>query len=230
MKTNQVMQLSFGERVLEIEHKTKMGSLTELWAIGNAIRESKGLTQLDMSNYLRSQETLELVQAVERKLGIFKCVESTDLKNSSGLLTESIKSDLIRTKRGRYGGGTWTHIYILLDAAARMDADFKVKMFDILIHGKLLEWRDDSGDSFKALNVALDMTAVRKTGETAPVAAYIKLANVIRANVLGSDKLWNEATYDELKRRDVIERQLISILKLDLNRDFNHLLEIAGQI
>jgi hypothetical protein len=222
MKTNQTMILQFSGKTLAVEHKTKMGSLTELWAIGNSIREAKGLTQLDMANYLRSPETLELVQAIERKEG-FKPAEPTELKDGR---VPTIKSDLIVTKRGRYTGGTWAHLYILLDAASRMDADFKVKMFDILVEGKLLEWRDDSGDSFKAMNVLLDTTVV-KTPET---RNYIALAMAIKNNVKPTGGEWNTANYAELKRRTNIEDRLMTVMKLGLVRDFDHLLQIAGEL
>jgi hypothetical protein len=229
MKTNQTMLLQFDNKTLAVEHKTKMGSLTELWAIGNSIRESKGLTQMDMSNFLRSQETLELVQAIERKEG-FKSVESTHLKNSAGLLTETIQSSLIRTKRGRYGGGTWAHLYILLDAASRMDADFKVRMYDILVEGKLLEWRDDSGDSFKALNVVLDLTIVKETGNRPETWVYKDVAKAIKDNVKPTGGDWNTATYDELKRRTTIENQLMTILKLGFIKSFEQLLQTIKDI
>ena len=222
------MNLQFDDKTLAVEHKTKMGSLTELWAIGNSIRESKGLNQLDMKNYLRSPETLELVQAIKRKYGIeSKSVESTHLKSG---MVDTIQSQLIQTKRGRYGGGTWAHLYILLDAAARMDADFKVRMFDILVEGKLLEWRDDSGDSFKALNVVLDLTVVKETGSRPETWVYQTVAKAIKDNVKPTGGDWNTATYNELKRRNEIENQLMTILKLGFIKSFEQLLQTIKDI
>jgi hypothetical protein len=223
MKTNQVMTLDFDGKSLEIEHKTKMGSLTELWAIGNSIREAKGLNPLLMSHYLRSPETLELVQALERKYGLeSKTAESAQLENGR---VATIESELIRTKRGRHGGGTWAHIYLLLDAASRMDADFKVKMFDILIEGKLLEWRDDSGDSFKALNMMIEQELVKDAANSKHY--YIRVAIAVKENVSPTGGSWNTATYQELKRRDTIENQLMTMLKMKLIRDINHMVLIA---
>jgi hypothetical protein len=222
------MILQFDDKTLAVEHKTKMGSLTELWAIGNSIRESKGLNQLDMKNYLRSPETLELVQAIERKYGIeSKCVESTQLKRG---MVDTIQSQLIQAKRGRHGGGTWAHLYILLDSASRMDADFKVRMYDILVEGKLLEWRDDSGDSFKALNVVLDLTVVKKTGNRPETLVYQTVAKAIKDNVKPTGGDWNTATYDELKRRTTIENQLMTILKLGFIKSFEQLLQTIKDI
>jgi hypothetical protein len=39
-----------------------LGSLTEVWKIGNAYRTQRGLPELDLSNWLRSPETLEYVK------------------------------------------------------------------------------------------------------------------------------------------------------------------------
>jgi hypothetical protein len=211
MKTNQTMLLAFDNRMLSVEHKTQMGSLTELWAIGNGIRKSKGLPEMDMSNYLRSPETLELVQAIEKSQG-FKSVESTDSKNGR---VETIKTDLIKTKRGR-NGGTWAHLYLMLDAASRMDADFKVMLYDILIKGKLLDWRDDSGDSFKALNIALDEMVESVSGKHPCTAFYQRVASYIKDKIKPTGDNWNTATHEELKRRDKVESKLITVLELNL--------------
>lgn len=212
MKTNQTMLIAFDNKVLSVEHKTKMGSLTELWAIGNSIRKEKGLTELDMSHYLRSTETIEYVQAIEKDMN-FKSAQIADLKSGESIAN---KTPIIVTKRGRYGGGTWANIYILLDAAARMDADFKLKMMKILVEGKLLEWRDDSGDSFKALNIALDNMVERLTGKRPSVALYQRVASYIKDKINPTGDNWNTATHEELKQRDKIESRLITILELDL--------------
>jgi hypothetical protein len=79
-----------------------------------------------MAHYLRSPETLELVQAIERKYGI-KCSDPAEVKNGR---TPTITSDLIVTKRGRYTGGTFAHKYILLHAASRFGADFQIMIYE----------------------------------------------------------------------------------------------------
>jgi hypothetical protein len=226
MKTNQMMQIDFNGSILEVEHKTKFGSLTELWRIGNDIRRSKGRTELGMENYLRSPETLELVQALERKYGIYKGnvngVESTDLKINKDGTVETIKSPLIKTKRGRYGGGTWAHLYLLLDAAMRLDADFKVQLFDILVEGKLCEWRDDSGDSYKALNVAIDMM-LAQNNKPALIVNYIRVADALKDKISPTGGDWNSAHFSELKRRTDIENNLIVMMKLGFLKSVNEI-------
>jgi hypothetical protein len=228
MKTNQTMLLTFDSKTLAVEHKTQMGSLTDLWAIGNFIRRSKGLSELDMKNYLRSPETLELVQAVERKYGIeSKCVESTHLKKG---MVDTIQSPLIKTKRGRHGGGTWAHIYILLDAASRLDADFKVKIYDIFIEGKLLDWRDDSGDSFKELNLSLDAMVFKIVNKRPSSAFYQRVASYIKDRVKPTGGTWNTATPEELKLRTKIEERLITIIDLDLIKTESDIFRVINEM
>ena len=129
------MRVTIGEHTLPIGHKNMMGSLTEVWKIGNAYRTKRGLPELDLSNWLRSPETLEYVKVVEDDLN-FKSVFSTDLSSRGTTLAKTIESPLITTKRGK-GGGTWAHLYILLDAAARLDPQFKHKMYKTFVEGKL---------------------------------------------------------------------------------------------
>ena len=91
MKTNQVMRVTIGEHTLPIGHKNMMGSLTEVWKIGNAYRTQRGLPELDLSNWLRSPETLEYVKVVEHDLN-FKSVASTDLSTKGTTLAKNIDS------------------------------------------------------------------------------------------------------------------------------------------
>lgn len=150
MKTNQLMQVAIAEHVLPIEHKTMMGSLTDVWKIGNAYRTKRGLPELDLSNWLRSPETLEYVRVVEQDLNV-KCVDSTPLEIRKSALVKNLTSPLITTKRGK-GGGTWAHLYILLDAAARLDPNFKHQMYKTFVEGRILQWREDGGDEFSNLD------------------------------------------------------------------------------
>ena len=92
------MRVTIGEHTLPIGHKNMMGSLTEVWKIGNAYRTKRGLPELDLSNWLRSPETLEYVKVVEDDLN-FKSVFSTDLSSRGTTLAKTIESPLITTKR-----------------------------------------------------------------------------------------------------------------------------------
>ena len=91
------MRVTIGEHTLPIGHKNMMGSLTEVWKIGNAYRTKRGLPELDLSNWLRNPETLEYVKVVEDDLN-FKSVESTHLEIHKSSLTKVITSPLIVAK------------------------------------------------------------------------------------------------------------------------------------
>ncbi len=243
MKTNQIMQLQFDDYSLEIGHKDMIGSLTKLWTIGNAIRTKKGLSILDMKHYMTSPETLELVKACEVEFGL-RTIEDVDFVDVNNMadsavlesrstkkngVVKRIQSPLIKVKEGRYGG-TWVHLYILLDAAGKLDASFKVQIYKRVIDGGLLKWRDDSGDSYKALNIAIDGMLSKLTGEKTDIAVYINIANQIREKVNPTGGQWNTATHEELSYRTRIENNLISFIKAGLVNGYEHLVSIINNI
>jgi len=243
MKTNQIMQLSFDDYNLEIGHKDMMGSLTSLWSIGNAMRVKKGLRELDMKHYMTSPETLELVKACEVEFG-YRNIEDVDFIEESNSAdsaelekrstkkkgtVKTIKSPLIRVKEGRYGG-TWCHLYILLDAAGKLDASFKVQIYKRVVEGGLLQWRDDSGDAYKALNIAIDKLCVTQSGHNAYPAIYMNVANKIRKKVNPTGGNWNTATHDELSCRTKIENSLITFIQADLVTGYEHLMSLIDKL
>lgn len=228
MKTNQLMHVRIGEHVLPIEHKTMMGSLTDVWRIGNTFRIQKGLNPLDLNNFLRTPETLEFVQALEYDLGIeSKYVGSTGLV-VDGRIPSNIKSDLIKTKRGK-GGGTWAHLYILLDAAGRLDASFRLEMYKTFVAGKILQWRDDSGDEFIQLNIAIDAYLPERDGRD-NTGIYIQCAKMLKAKINPDGDSWNTASQSQLQKRYDIEKRLVDLLRLGVIRNFEHLKEIIQKI
>ena len=227
MKTNQLMQVRIGDHVLPIEHKTMVGNLTEVWKIGNAYRKMRNLPELDMSNWLRSPETLEYVQVVEKDLG-FEYVASTDYETVNSVLTHTITSPLIKTKRGK-GGGTWAHLYILLDAAARLDPNFKHQMYKTFVEGRILQWREDSGDEFINLNIAIDAYLPEREGKE-NTGIFIQVAKQLKAKILNGEEVWNTATFNQLEKRAKIEKDLCGFLKLGMIRNYEHLKEVIAKL
>ena len=222
-----MMQVTIGEHTLPIGHKTMMGSLTEVWKIGNAYRTKRGLPELDLSNWLRSPETLEYVKVVEDDLN-FKSVASTDLSSKGTTLAKTIESPLITTKRGK-GGGTWAHLYILLDAAARLDPQFKHKMYKTFVEGKLLQWRDDGGDEFINLNIAIDAYLPERDGMD-NVNVFIYVAKQLKAKILSPYDTWNTASLPQLEKRARLEKDLCNYLRLGMIRNYDHLKEVIAKI
>jgi hypothetical protein len=229
MKSNQLMLVNIGGAQFPIEHKTMLGSLTDIWAIGNSFRESKGLNPLRLDDFLRSSTTHEFVTALEIDLGI-KIPEYGNLPDSkkSGR-GASIASELIKSKRGK-NGGTWAHLYILLEAAARLDANLRLTMYKTFIAGKLLEWRDSSGDEFLNLNDAIDAYLPEREGKESNTGIYINCAKLIKEKVSPDGDSWNTASHAQLKLRTEIEKKLVGFLELGFIRNYEHLKEIIIKI
>lgn len=231
MKTNQLMNVILGDLRLPIEHLTMMGQLNILWDYGNAIRIKKGLTPLDLKNYMRMPDVLEFALVIQRKI---KCVDNTHLdlqviKDENGrasLLGSGLT--VIKTKRGR-NGGTWAHLYILLDAAARLDPEFKYQVYEAFVTNKILEWRDKSGDEFNTLNYVLD-TKIPEDSEDKRKVRYIRLATVIKTKILGNvNNSWNNATFEQLELRTEMEKQLSRDLRMGYINSFNQLINVIGK-
>jgi len=227
VKTNQVMRVTIGEYTLPIGHKNMMGSLTEVWKIGNAYRKLRGLPELDLSHWMRSPETLEYIKVVEKDLGL-ESAESADYETVNSVLTNTITSPLIRTKRGK-GGGTWAHLYILLDAAARLDPQFKHKMYKTFVEGKLLQWRDDGGDEFINLNIAIDAYLPERDGMD-NMNVFIYVAKQLKAKILSPYDTWNTASLPQLEKRARLEKDLCNYLRLGMIRNYDHLKEVIAKI
>lgn len=224
MKTNMMMQIKIGIHTLPIGHLDMMGSLTDLWNIGNSYRTAKGLKPLDMKNYARSPETIEFINILNEK---FKCVENTHLKNVS-IDSEGLPI-FIKTKKGRHGGGTWAHLYILLDAASRLDAEFKFLIMEAFVTNKILQWRDDSGDNFIALNAAIDAYLPDRKDKS-NMGLFIQCAILLKDKIKPDGNTWNTANYQQLKLRTNYEARLVDYLKMGMVRDWEHLKELIHKL
>ncbi len=232
MKTNQLMQVTIGSYSQPIEHKTMMGHLNALWDYGNGLRATKGLTPLQMKDWLMSTQTRELVEALDRKYsepnsGI-STITKVDPRGRSSLVDLTKNTSFIKTKRGT-GGGTWVHLYLMLDAAAWLDADFKLQLYDTFINNKILQWREDSGDEFINLNIAIDAYLPEREGKD-NTGIFIQVAKQLKAKILNGEEVWNTATFNQLENRAKIEKDLCGFLKLGMIRDYEHLKEVIAKL
>lgn len=225
MKTNQTMMVRIGDYTQPIEHLTMMGNLNSLWLHGNGIRAKKGLSPLMMNHWMVSSQTRELVEAIEKRY-FTNFVEYEIAANGTTKYKGKLNS--IRTKMGK-GGGTFVHLMLMLDAAAWLDADFKVEMYDTFINNKILQWRDDSGEEFKNLNVAIDAYLPDRIGKDNK-GCYIQTAKLLKTKIAPDGDSWNMATYNQLELRSKIETKLVDILKIGLVRDWNHFKEVIEKL
>ncbi len=252
MQTSQRMTVTIGHNVFDIDHKTMMGNLNQFWDCGNAYRIEKGLPAKHLEHWVRSSEVAEYVAVLERE---FKSVIITDYKTTlesngsksaaaadyrkvvNGTLVESItkSSALFKTKRGK-GGGTWAHLYILLDAATFLDPDFKYQVYKTFVEGKLLQHRDESGDRYKPFNMAIDQLPDRVGKDNKWL--YINAANLL-AERLGLPAVsdmpvgvnrWNAATAHQLSDRADAEKMLTNYVQMGFVRDWEHMKELIAKV
>lgn len=135
----------------------------------------------------------------------------------------------IKTKRGKTGG-TWAHLYILLDAASQLDAEFKFQIYHTFVTNKILQWRDESGDQFKAINLAVDAYLPGREGKDSNKGIYINISNMLKSKINPTLESWNVASYQELESRSRYETQLIGFLKANLIKDWDHLKEVIDKL
>jgi hypothetical protein len=170
MKTNQEMTIKIGEfGVLVIGHKTKMGSIAQIFAMGNEIRQQKGLSELSVDKFLRKESTwnyiAELNEIIEKHksnspvAGELKSYDFSSYKDPKGIVSYSklIKKfpNVIKSKRGRYGG-TFAHLELIMKSAMYLDPKLEAQVIHTFVTEKILDWRDIGGDEYLELNKLID--------------------------------------------------------------------------
>lgn len=201
------MSVAFSEGVVNVFHNTSMGDLTQLWKVGTIIRVNGGMAVPQLNNFLQSQSTRDFIDVCERKTGK-PCIEITG-----------------RGKNGR----TWASIHMMIYAAEYLSTEFHFEVIDAFINNKILEWRDVSGDEFKALNIAIDNYLPNRE-EKSNKGIYINVARMLLKKVNQDLKSWNDASADELRDRASIENKLVTTLQLGLIKDWEHMKEIIEKI
>jgi len=240
VKTDQKMVVQLGKATVAIHHKTMIGSLNDILAIGNSFRLKKGQRKLELKEYLSRETTWELIQAVERNICLkndnsenLAIINFKDYQRDNGQLEYSkliSKFQVIKTKRGK-GGGTWGHLYIMLDLATTLDADFKVLVFETFVKSKILEWRDIGGDNYILLNKAIDRLADRQDKNNHGV--YIQIAKQFRKKLeLIETKGYNvkEAIAEIQQKRANWEDKLISMIDVELITSYPQLKKILEKL
>lgn len=209
MKTNQKMVVDFRYGTLEIGHLDYMGNLTELFIIGNRYRyDDLKADPVYLKNWLKLDRTIAYIKEVEAYIG----------------------RPAITTTRGRTGT-TYAHLFILLLAAQDLSPKFQLEIHKTFIRDKLLQYRDDGGDSYIDLSNQIAQSAEAVLGKPAHNGHYITIANIMRKRILPDEHPgWNYATPEDLRKRLKIEDKLIGYLQDGQVRDWDHLKELAEKV
>ena len=210
MKTNQELTVSFKYGDLHIGHKTMTGSLTDLFRVGNIYRLSNGDNIVNQNMLMNTASTKDFIALIAKRQNI---------------PIESIVKTVGRGKNSR----TEANLHLLIYIAEKLSLDFHYDVIDCFITNKLLYWRDESGDNFKALNLIIDKCLPGRNDKSNR-GIYIQLAMLIKSMVQPDGDNWNTATADQLRYRNRIEDKLVSFLELGLVRDYDHLKELAVKL
>jgi len=202
METTQIMERNLDGSIIKQNHKTGYLNLNDLEKAGNKIRENNNLPRKKLADYFQTKETKEFLNQVALEEGL-------------------VLDDLRVVKKGR-NGSQYAHPLVFLDVAIWFSPSFKVKVLK-WFYDNLLMFRDNSGDSFKAMNIALDKNFDMKPFTYVQVARHI--ADVCGVPPCESRNRWNKATSEQLKLRDRIQNNIA--LLSDMSSDMNLVIKKA---
>lgn len=105
-----------GETTTVVRTSDSFVNVTELYKSYNEVHEK----EKDLSNYFKSVESTDFIQAVVEEL------------NEDEPEKEVTSKDIVKTSRGR-NGATWMHPLVALDAVAYLEPRLKVKAYKALM-------------------------------------------------------------------------------------------------
>jgi len=178
MKTQVIMKRPlFGVEISQ-QSKTTFLSATDLVRAGNKWRVNSGLGTFDLSVWFQKIGVKEFISAMEKEYGVVKI---------SG--------------RGR-GHHTWLHPLLFIDLALALSPELKIEVYKWL-YDYLIEFRNDSGDSYKIMCGAI----YGKISNKSKFKDYmIQTASRIKLACGVTD--WQRATQKQLKLRDLIHNNI----------------------
>jgi len=174
MKTEVIMKRElFGNQISQ-KSKSEFFSVTELVKAGNTWRKTYNKPPFNLSLFLQSKSTIEFMEELENKYGV-----------------------ILIKGRGR-NAQTWAHPLLFIEIALAINPRLKIEVYEWIVDN-LIKFRNDSGDSYKAMSGALYMRYKNHT--TFP--KFMKwAAKKIKDACEVHD--WQEATEEQLKLRDKI--------------------------
>ncbi len=123
MKTNQLMNVALLNGTLDIYHKTAVGSLTDLFSLGNVQRVLDGKKVINQTLFLQSKATQGFIRIIAKEL--------------------NINPDEIVFSKGRgKASKTYAQLHFLIYAAEKLSPTFHFHVIDIFLNKHLLQLRD----------------------------------------------------------------------------------------
>ena len=189
-----LLTVPFSKGTIKIWHSSYMGSIADVFQLGNSYRFSEGKSSLQLAAWITRQDVSEYI----------------------AYLSEALGRPAVITKKGK-GGGTWAHLKILIDAATSLSPAFKDEVYDTFISGRLLAVRDESGELFKDVNSTLALYAESILGKDAHQGHFIQLAKTMRIKILSDGHPgWDFADAKQLQDRSRVEQFVCSAMEAGL--------------
>lgn len=206
MKTNQLMKRDFDGYAIEQRTDNSFLNATDLLRVYN--EQSK--TQKRIKEFWDNKSTKEFIEALIRQ------------ENLVGENSPLLNSDLIITKRGK-NANTYMHPYLFVKFAMWLSADFEVKVIK-WVYDNLIKVRHEAGDHYLEMTEAInDRYLSWSNGKKPDPLIFIKEANFLKELAFGYiNKHRNEATEDELKLLNALQKANIQLIREDVGKDERH--------
>lgn len=196
MKTQVIMKRELFGNEISQQSDTGFFSANDLIKSGNKYRIDKNLSPIKLSEWFRLPKVIEFMNELELNIN--------DKVKHSG--------------RGR-NSVTWVHPFIFIDLALYISPSLKIEVYKWL-YDNLLEYRNNSGDSYKKMTGALWVNCSNKSKFS---KGAIKTANLIKDACKVTN--WQNASEYQLQLRDKIHEN-ISLL-CDVLKDNNQAIRIG---
>lgn len=191
MKTAVLVQRPLLGGFVQQNSQTEMLSATDLVKIGDKWRTANDMTRFDMAAWFKNKATIEFMNELEQRYG------AGNVKKAS---------------KGR-GNQTWVHPLLFIDMALAINPRLKVEVYEWMFD-QLIKYRNDSGDSYKAMCGALYARARAHTS----FYLYVQdVAKKIKQACGVTD--WNMASEEQLKLRDKLHNDIALLADVLNNND-----------
>lgn len=216
------MKVNFGKNKLSIGHKDYMGNLNELVKIGNSYRKAKGLSNMRVDKILALKGITEYILMLANKP--FNNIPKLGYVSINTLQDAKKQKSVIRTKT-KNNAGTWAHLNIMIRVAIEMSAEFADEVIETFINGKLLEYRDVSGNEFKTLSKSIDIFEPT-------TSQRIKMAKALNYIVFDYHYagLRDKATKEQLTKLNELQKKLAFAVDMGYIKSFDELVNEMRRI
>lgn len=182
MKTEVEISRQLFSMPIRQKSKTEFFSATDLVKAGNKYRQSLGMSSFNLTQYLKSKSAKDFISELAHKYKLIPVTKG----------------------RGR-NSTTWVHPLLFIDIALSIDPKLKIEVYEWLFDS-LIKYRNDSGTTYKEMSAAL----YKRNGNHKEFPNFMKkAASYIKRKVDVED--WNTANEDQLSKRDLIHRSIITL-------------------